>query len=375
MGISAKDIADAIYAVPCNAKTGVAIGEACRYSVAEYCHYNLNNNVSADLKQLSSDLLEYGASAQKRLINTGNLNADSEILIGDYTYINNEDVVTSDKNGFKTKLFAPDEQIFFSYNGEKVVKEWKLTYKDGTTLIIDASKENGIDANLVAIEPIFSVKVNDFEDGKISNTNIEQHDLLASPTLISGADAPLNSYDGTYIDYSVTNDPNNSSNKVLKAEMIKNSSKNARTIVNISSDTNSSDYVYEMKMYVSSPTAYGTSAYIYFDNASSQNIFYFYLKTTADGVTVYDNGVSKETIGTFAFDTWVDIRIEMHVSTELEENCVKFYMGEAGQPKTLVKDLNTYMTAGDNLSRMRIDYARGTSNTFYLDDIYFAVDE
>ena len=47
-GISAKDIADYIYAVPVLKATGTAIGDACRYSVAQYCYSVLTDSKSSE---------------------------------------------------------------------------------------------------------------------------------------------------------------------------------------------------------------------------------------------------------------------------------------------------------------------------------------
>ena len=375
MGISAKDIADAVYAVPCNAENGEAVGVACRYSVAEYCHYNLANDVSADLKALSEDLLSYGASTQQRLINIGNLNAETEILIGDYNYvIAANDVITTDANGYKTRLFAPDEQVSFSYVGEGAVNEWKLSFADGSGVIVDAAEIEASYTGVTGVEPLFAVEKYGFEDGKISGANIEQHDLTVSPTLVSGAETPLESYDGTYIDFAVVEDPANAANKVLKAVMTTGGTKNARTIVNVSGDTNTADYVYEMKLYVAKPAAYGSSAYMYFDNSSVNQLFYLYLKTDENGVNIIDNGTLKETLATFDYDTWVTVRLELHTSVALEENRIKLYMGEEGQAKTLVRDFATCASASSavGITRARIDYMRSFANTFYFDDFCLA---
>ena len=397
MGISAKDIAEAIYALPCDSESGEALGEACRYSVLEYCYNNINGNASEDLKALSEDLLEYGKSAQTRLINIGNLDAEEEILIADYCYVKSNDasVVFTDKNGYKTRLFAPDEEIRFSYNGEGAPEKWQLTYKDGSGAIVAAADVAESYANLVEASPIIGENTGtryDFEDGKIIGTHIKQYyNSTGAVTEITG-DENSESYDGEYVDYSVIADtPADAANKALKVTLEGSGvNKNPKTDVYVSSEnTDGTDYVFEARLNVDpsgvADNAEKTVTYIYFYNSSGKQVFYFYLHVSKitgkvtlihSSTTDSSNTTVREEMCSFDFNTWTNIRIELHTSSVLEENRVRVYIGADGEAMTLTRELNTYAhyqnsIIGSGLSYCSINYMRNITNTYYLDNLYF----
>ena len=173
-GISAKDLADYIWAVPCDMESGEALGRACRYSVAHYCYATLADaSADEDLKILAEDILTYGASAQRRLINIGNI--ASEPLVTEYNYVYTK---TSDVKfeGYSSALYAPGAKVIPTYIGDKTVSAWTVTNADSTSYSVTVSEAaNGITVEQNAmITPEFEVSkvVADFSEGFIQDAPV-----------------------------------------------------------------------------------------------------------------------------------------------------------------------------------------------------------
>ena len=391
-GISAKDIADYIYAVPVLKSTGVAIGDACRYSVAQYCYSVLTDSKSSeDLIALANDLLDYGASAQKRLINIGNIAA--ETLIGDYRYAYTKDAnVTLDGHG--SGLYAPDNKVIPEYNGEKTVSSWKVVYESGNIAIVSSDDaKNGItlsESGAVEFIPEFKV-VYDFEDGMIAQDGTENYDLVGS-SLAKVENGT--SYEGTRVDYSVITDAagtDNEDNKVLKVDVnTTDGGSNANTKIYSTGagyTIDGTSAILEMKIKIVPASSSGTIAYLYFyDEAKSTYAFYLGFGVQANGTikvtqtqVTNDAGVSENkftTLGTFMAGEWVHLMIKLNTSTVLEENTAELLIENENGEMVSQGVFNCYyngvnITKDSPLTYVHFDYYRKLGTTFYFDDISY----
>ena len=391
-GIAAKDIADYIYAVPVLKSSGDAIGSTCRYSVAQYCYSVLvDTNSAEDLVALASDLLEYGASAQKRLINIGNI--DEETLIGDYRYAYTNDLSVS-LDGYGSGLYAPDAKVIPSYSGAKSLSSWKVVYESGNVAIVSLGDANkGItlsESGAVEFIPEFKV-VYDFEDGNIAGSGMENYDLIGSSLakVENGS-----SYDGTRVDYSVITDAagtDNEDNKVLKVDVnTTDGGSNANTKIYSTGagyTVDGTDAVLEMKVKIESTATSGTIAYLYFaDEASKGWAFYLSFGLQANGTvkvtqTQVTNsaGVSENkftTLGTFKSGEWVHLMIKINTSTVLEENTMELLIGNENGEMVSQGVFNCYynganITKDSPMTYAQFDYYRKLDTTFYFDDISY----
>ena len=391
-GISAKDIADYIYAVPVLKSSGEAIGNVCRYSVAQYCYSVLTDSASAeDLKALASDLLEYGASAQNRLINIGNIEA--ETLISDYRYAYTNDLtVTLDGHG--SGLYAPEAKVIPSYSGEKALSSWRIVYDSGNVAIVSENDaKNGItlsEAGAVEFVPEFKV-VYDFEDGNIAGSGMENYDLVGSSLskIENGS-----SYDGTRVNYNVINDAagtDNNDNKVLKVDVITtDGGSNAGTKIHSAGagyTLDGTDAILEMKVKIESTATSGTIAYLYFaDEASKGWAFYLSFDLQANGTVKVTQTQAKNsageteyvytTLGTFKSGEWVHLMIKINTSTVLEENTMELLVSNENGEMVSQGAFNCYYNGANiikdsPMTYAQFDYYRKIDTTFYFDDISY----
>lgn len=391
-GISAKDIADYVYAVPVLKSNGTAIGDACRYSVAQYCYSVLtDSNSSEDLVSLANDLLDYGASAQKRLINIGNI--ATETLIGDYRYAYTNDANVS-LDGHGSGLYAPEAKVIPEYNGEKTVSSWKITYASGNIAIVSASDAKlGItlsESGAVELIPEFKV-VYDFEDGNIAGSGTENYDLVSGSLSKIENDS---SYNGTRVNYSNVNDAagtDNADNKVLKVDVnATDGGSNAYTRIYSTGagyTIDGTSAVLEMKIKIDPAQTTGTAAYLYFcDEASKGYAFYLSFGIQANGTvkvtqTQVTNaaGASENkftTLGTFKSGEWVHLMIKLNTSTVLEENTMELLIENENGEMVSQGVFNCYynganITKDSPMTYVQFDYQRKLGNTFYFDDISY----
>ncbi|MBO7249837.1 MAG: hypothetical protein J6V42_01015, partial [Clostridia bacterium] len=197
-GISAKDLADYVYARPV-LLSGEVIGETVRYSVAQYCYAVLSNPENDEtLISLAEDLLAYGASAQARLIKIGNI-AD-EPLVTEYGYAY-AGVSGVSFGGYGSTLVAPDERVVPTYSGSDKVVSWNVTVGGETLNYSLEEAATGIPVSDIAkFVPVFVVSegFNDDPNVYLDSTNEVYYKN-------SGVATPV-----------VTTDPANAANKVLQ---------------------------------------------------------------------------------------------------------------------------------------------------------------
>lgn len=158
-GISAKDIADTIYVAPYY--NGEQIGDVVAYSVLNYCYdvlYGESTKNVEDLVDLANELIEYGAAAQKRLINIGNIPA--EALISDYIY-----VYTADKsitiNGRRSAIVAPGAEVAIS---SATAGGYVVTYENGDSETLSGSELCFAPTAIACIEAVAPAPVVRFDD-------------------------------------------------------------------------------------------------------------------------------------------------------------------------------------------------------------------
>jgi len=383
-GISAKDLADYVYAVPVLAESGVAIGEACRYSVAQYCNSVLQDpEASSDLVALAGDLLAYGASAQQRLINIGNI--EDEALVTEYAYVYTTDASVTVEGSYKSTLLAPGATFVPTYTGADMILGWELRSKDGTVTKTTTEAMAGLTAtSATSVEPIFFERVTaDFEEGYINDGNMVSYDF--DGTAYVKADDTASSLDGKRVNYEVVEDPTGADNKALKisGEGTQEST-NAYSEIPVQTVAEGNCYVFESRLYVASQSALANIAFIYFRDSSNNVAFYLnyiYDPSTNDCVLRmvtknFSNQDVYTTIGTFKPDKWVNMRLELYKSNVAEENCVKLYLGESAAVMKYVGGATAcynqfkYVT---NLPITKISCEYFRKNTFnaYFDDVSF----
>ena len=367
MGIAAKDLADYVYAVPVLKASGEAIGEPCRYSVAQYCYSVIQDSeASADLVALAEDLLTYGASAQTRLINIGNI-ADED-LVTEYSYVYTTDANVYVEGNYKNTLVAPGATFVPVYTGADPIEGWSLVNKQGTTFKTVDEAAQGISVSTATkVEPLYFVPTaSDFEDGNTTDDNISQN--TKSQTTVTNAA-----------------DPSGADNKVLKVvNTAVSSGTNSCSYIKVQTAAQGNCYVYESRMYVPSSESDVAAGLLYFyDTAGNVAFFmdYYYDTATSENVLrgIYANSSGKDVyteIGRFAADKWVNIRIELYKSSVAEDNCVKLYLGDSAETLEYVGGLTncprSSANANDNpISYIQFDHHRKTNYTVYFDDILF----
>ncbi len=369
MGVAAKDLADYIYAVPVLKSSGEAIGAPCRYSVAQYCYSILQDSAaSADLVALAGDLLTYGASAQTRLINIGNI--EDEPLVTEYSYVYTTDANVYVEENYKSAIVAPGETFVPVYIGADPIEGWSLVNKQGTTFKTVAEAAQGISVSAATkIEPLYFVPtVSDFEDGNITDDSVS-HNAQSQTTITNAAD------------------PTGADNKVLKVETtaLPSGGANRCTYIKVQTAAEGNCYVYESRMYVPSSASDVAAGFLYFyDTVGNVAFFidYYYDTPTSEIVLrgIYQNSSSGKDvyteIGRFAADKWVNIRIELYKSDVAEENCVKLYLGDSQDEMKYVGGLDNcarYPASvnANPISYLQFDHHRRTSYTVYFDDILF----
>lgn len=157
-GISAKDIADRIYMAPYY--NGEAIGDVIDYSVLQYCYdvlYGESTKNDADLVALVTELMEYGAAAQTRLINIGNI--PDETRIGDYIYVYVADRSIT-VNGRRSALVAPGEEVAISSAN---AIGYNVLYESGESEYISGKDVSFAPDAIACIEAVEAPPVVDFE--------------------------------------------------------------------------------------------------------------------------------------------------------------------------------------------------------------------
>jgi len=320
-GVSAKDIADTLYAVPVLKSTGEAIGDANAYSVLKYCYDVIyNENSSSDLVLLAKELIEYGAAAQQRLINIGNI--ESETLVTDYVYLytNAEGVTVNGKRSVLVKSGDTVTVASASYTSYKVVSEGgKVSYIYGGEASFVASENAKVELDLV-------------ERFEAEDPNIYFDGSNSASVFLSNNNANA--------EFSVVADPKNAANKVLRVRNTKATAGgqyHTNIYVNPASDLHAGNCV-----------SFTTSVYFEEFANSGDAIVNLYLRSNATDKVTYTvksayNANTTATlsgptgvIATVAPGVWYDIRIEAY--TLSAHTVVQVYVGEKGGELALVED-------------------------------------
>lgn len=320
-GVSAKDIADTLYAVPVLKSTGEAIGDANAYSVLKYCYDVIyNENSSSDLVLLAKELIEYGAAAQQRLINIGNI--ESETLVTDYVYLytNAEGVTVNGKRSVLVKSGDTVTVASESYTSYKVVSEGgKVSYIYGGEASFVASENAKVELDLV--ERFEAEDPNIYFDGSNS------------------ANVYL-SNDNANAEFGVVADPKNAANNVLRVRNTK-----------VTAGSQNHTYIYvnpANDLYAGNCVCFTTSVYFEeFSNSGDAIVKLFLRSNVTDKVTytvksVYNANTTATlsgptgVIATVVPGVWYDIRIEAY--TLYPYTAVQVYVGEKGDELALVEE-------------------------------------
>lgn len=144
-GISAKNIADYVYAEPVSG--GVA-GKVVRYSVAEYLYERLYVSENSDdlQKTLYKSTLQYGIDAQAVL-------APTATPIASYNYVYAKDA-TIDTEGNNSGLYLEGETLTLTYTGNANFESWNFKRLDENSSFVDSSTTSNfldVTANKITI--------------------------------------------------------------------------------------------------------------------------------------------------------------------------------------------------------------------------------
>jgi len=359
-GVSAKDLADYMWAVPCDKSSGEVLGRACRYSVAHYCYATLNDaNAAEDLKALAEDLLTYGASAQQRLINIGNIASEPLVTEYNYVYTNASDVKL---DGYSAGLYAPDAKVIPSYIGNKTVSAWIVTNADGTSYSVSTSDAaNGFTVTQNAtIAPEFAISkvVADFSEGFIQDAPVtstkDDEDSYAN----IADDAT--SHTGTEVIYEIA-DPLGGTNNALKVTTTKAKLQQpGRTDVAVSGEGNC--YVFETDIYIAS-TATGEFTRLNFRDTAGNAVASFML--CGNGQIKDYNGSSSVVLCTIDKNEWVTLRIEYYKSSVAEENYYKIFADGV----LLAQSYGAKKLSDAPISVVRLQHQRLLASVTYYDNI------
>ena len=359
-GISAKDLADYMWAVPCDKSSGAVLGRACRYSVAHYCNATLiDANAAEDLKALAEDLLTYGASAQQRLINIGNI--ASEPLVTEYNYVyTTTNGVTLD--GYSAGLYAPGAKVVPSYSGNKTVSAWIVTNADGTSYSVSTSDAaNGFTVTqnaIIAPEFAISKVVADFSEGFVQDAPVtstkDDEDSYAN----IADDAT--SHTGTEVIYEIA-DPLGGTNNALKVTTTQTKQKQpGRTDVAVSGEGNC--YVFETDIYIASSST-GEFTRVNFRDTAGNAVARFML--CGNGQIKDYNSSTSALLCTIDKNEWVTLRIEYYKSSVAEESYYKIFADGV----LLAQSYGAYKVSDAPISAVRLQHQRLVASVTYYDNI------
>jgi len=381
--VAAKDMADQYYAQAVDADGNV--GELKRYSVAEYVFqmlYANGINEATDGKRYNqklflTSLLEFGSHAQTVLINDKLADGEpTEALVNTYKYLRVSEGYF--EGGYTTAVYPAGTEITVTYEGTASNRiGWTLTAEDGTATNVVGDTVTVSDH--ATLTPYYSNAVT-FEDGVLNN------EYLYSMFYLSGT-----AYDaGTAVDgspaqvYSIVNDPDDASNKVLKlvSQSNVNSSAGQTFIELMNDDSTGSTYVFEARMRYSDINAKGNFTTFYFGGMTE---VYFRLgsSTTTTKLNVMHSNATSTTAATVKTSVipngeWFNIRIEFYKTNDAATTTTRIYVGADGGELEYVCDINGYESADaldpdKTADILRIKHATtaDVNYTLYLDDVSY----
>ena len=319
-GFHANEFTDVVTAVAYTGATAPEGAIAKTYSVAEYLFaqlykYDFINKTEQDggedgldfeRRELYLALMSYGTQAQKILDK-----ADESALLDNYCYLwTTEQAVTI--NGAKSALVAPGATVALAGADAFVLDSGNEPIEVGASYV--SAKGMVAKVSAVAVDPTKPV-VSTFEDGNVSN-NYVSHSAA-----------------GSYIQFSVAEDPTNAANKVLQVERTGGTATHEWTTIKASNNVHDGNCItFETDVYVGRRSGYLSYLRVYGKNSSGEDtsLLSFTFQITANSNSATDeNGASdpyivikQEGSGTYNAGTltttafkpnkWVNIRLEFY---------------------------------------------------------------
>ena len=370
------------------AYTGESVPENAAYntySVAEYLFAMLykhdfisktaedvgDDGLDYERRELYLTLMSYGTQAQKILDKE-----NAGTLLKDYCYLwTTEPSVTI--NGANSGLVAPGTEVVFAGSDSYVITKSDATVIEDAPAAYIAESGIAVQVSSKPVDPDAPV-VSNFEDGNIANDYVS-HTAA-----------------GSYIQFSVTEDPTDAANKVLQVARTSGDATHEWTSVKASNAVQDGNCItFETDIYVGRRNGYTSYLRVYGKNSSGEdtNLLSFIFQITTNSNTATNaNGdsdpyivIKQEGSGTYnagtltttAFkpDTWVNIRLEFYRGGTNTTTYTKLFIG--GE---CVLDGNYH---GGNVSTENFTFdsvriwqraAAGTSgsnpNQSYFDNIY-----
>jgi len=385
-GISAKDIANYVYAQP---TSGGVAGKVIRYSVAEYLYERLYvaTNTTEVQRNLYNSTLRYGIDAQAAL-------APAATPIASYNYVYAKDA-TLDEAGNTSGLYLDGETLTLTYTGTESLAAWSLK-----TMNAEGAFEESTSATstlTVSATTLISPKL--YESIDMDNAG-ETFDMAFKDTArenISLPDTNKTYYNNhifaekasanvnAIMYFGVVEDPTDATNKVLR--ITKDYGETATTYqsyltFNAPSTTNFDTVVFESDIYndfsdksTSSVTQYdfrngSTEGVTVLLGADHENLS---VRVLGSGVTTSYDAVE----GVLADATWYTLRIEYEiVDAEAGTTETRVYING-----NLVKKVNYVNTATPltNVTNMFVRTYGGVMGDLYMDNVVikkvYAADE
>lgn len=321
-GISAKNIADYVYAQPVSG--GVA-GKVTRYSVAEYLYERLyiSEDSTPLQKKLYNSTLQYGIDAQAVL-------APTATPIASYNYVYAKDA-TIDEEGNNSGLYLDETTLTLTCTAEGTLKGWNLkTLGENGEFAESTQTSNTLTVTATTIiSPDIFVRENKGETfDKAFKDSAYENVILPDAANYKYSDAIYankgTSAEHAQVMFGVVADPTDSTNRVLR--LTKDSSSNTG---------------YAPNLYVTAPTTtdfdtiiFDTDLYIdYYDKLTDKwsKPIELHLKNGSDdalnlhiaplgenetdiAVRVVSHSIGyKSAIGVAAENNWINLRVEYQI--------------------------------------------------------------
>ena len=327
-GFHANEFTDVVTAVAYTGATAPEGAIAKTYSVAEYLFaqlykYDFINKTEQDggddgldfeRRELYLALMSYGTQAQKILDK-----ADESALLDNYCYLwTTEQAVTI--NGAKSALVAPGATIALAGADAFVLDNGNEPIEAGASYV--AAKGMVAKVSAVAVDPTKPV-VSTFEDGKVSNDYVSH------------------SAEGSYIQFSVAEDPTNAANKVLQVERTEGTATHEWTTIKASNNVQDGNCItFETDIYVARRQGYLSYLRVIGKNSSGADTqllsLIFQITSTSNSgenpyITITQEGSGNYNAGTLATtafvpNEWVNIKLEFYRGGTNSTTCTKLFI-------------------------------------------------
>ena len=251
-GISAKNIADYVYAQPVSAGNA---GKVIRYSVAEYLYERLYVSDNSDdlQKKLYNSTLQYGIDAQAVL-------APTATPIASYNYVYAKDA-TIDAEGNNSGLYLDETTLTLTCTAEGTLKGWNLkTLGENGEFAESTQTSNTLTVTATTIiSPDIFVRENKGETfDKAFKDSAYENVILPDAANYKYSDAIYankgTSAEHAQVMFGVVADPTDSTNRVLR--LTKDSSSNTGYAPNLyvtaPTTTDFDTIIFDTDLYISS---------------------------------------------------------------------------------------------------------------------------